>query len=110
MTRNDNTPTNDSVSRLTESRFYRICKGKVKNQKKAFLFIKLRYFSASSDSRRVDFEMGFQSNLNASWHMKYIGLPLAFGYTIYGLLNQLSRRKRIAALQGKVSLAVTKLI
>ncbi|KOB75606.1 Dehydrogenase/reductase SDR family protein 7-like protein [Operophtera brumata] len=34
--------------------------------------------------------------------MKYIGLPLTFGFTIFGLLNQLTLRKRRAALEGKV--------
>ncbi|XP_034840483.1 dehydrogenase/reductase SDR family protein 7-like isoform X2 [Maniola hyperantus] len=40
------------------------------------------------------------SSLN--WYLKYIGLPLSVGFTMYRLCSQVTNRKRRNALQGKV--------
>lgn len=47
--------------------------------------------------------MKFQSNIDSSWCMKYIGVPLTLGFTMFGLLNHINLRKRREALKGKVS-------
>lgn len=37
-----------------------------------------------------------------SWCMRYVGVPVTLGITMYGLCCHLSRKKRRAQLEGKV--------